>query len=396
MTRSPSKKKAKSSWQSVLFTLHLWLGLGSGLLFSIVCATGFLIALHPILEVRFNQEVLLVQQDPKSVLPSDEVIAQGLKELKSSPRSVLIPSEPERAWILRGQEHRVYLDPTSGKALGELPTFWEDSYRTLVRLHRWLLLDSEVGRPITGAATLIYLVILASGAGLWLNKCYRNLGRGLSFRRNVGWKRWTYDAHLVLGIYALLPLFLMSATGLYWSYREPYKAVVYAVLDGAPAPKVAKKEKKKKGEAPPKQTDLPYQKILDTVNAELPYPGEIRFGFPNLDSSTIEVEKIRVAGPFQFPTRDELVLDVKTGAVVSKKPFDSMSRAEKLLSQIYNLHTGAFLGDLTLVLYLLATVVGTSLPITGTIMWWNRQRGLRKAKEIMAKRAKEKPTKQEV
>ena len=120
------------------------------------------------------------------------------------------------------------------------------------------------------------------------------------------------------------------------------------------------------------------------------------FGFPNLDSSTIEVEKIRVAGPFQFPTRDELVLDVKTGAVVSRKPFDSMSRAEKLLSQIYNLHTGAFLGDLTLILYLLATVVGTSLPITGTIMWWNRQRGLRKAKEIMAKRAKEKPTKQEV
>ncbi len=393
MTRDP-QKKPRFSWKSALFTIHLWLGLASGLLFSLVCATGFLIALHPVLEVRFNREVLLSQGDAKSAeVRADEVLEQGLKSLKSAPRSLLIPAEPERAWVLRGQDHRLYLDPATGQALGELPPFWEESYRTLVRLHRWLLLDSKVGRPITGAATIIYLVILTSGAGLWLTKCYRNLGRGLSFRKNVGWKRAAYDAHLVFGAYALLPLFLMSATGLYWSYREPYKAVVYALLDGAKAPEST--PKKKKGEEPPKHTSLPYQKILDRVNAELPYPGEIRFGFPQVGSKTIEVEKIRVAGVFLLPTRDELVLDLETTEVVSHKPFESLSRARKLLSQIYNLHTGAIWGDLTLVLYLLATAVGTSLPITGTIMWWNRQRGQRKAREIMARRAKEKPKTEE-
>lgn len=396
MTRV-SQKPPRFSWKSALFTIHLWLGLASGLLFSLICATGFLIALHPVLEARFNREILLSQGETKSAeVRADEVLEQGLSSLKSAPRSLLVPAEPERAWILRGEDHRLYLDPATGQALGELPPFWEESYRTLVRLHRWLLLDSKVGRPITGAATIIYLVILTSGAGLWLSKCYRNLGRGLSFRKNVGWKRAAYDAHLVLGAYALLPLFLMSATGLYWSYREPYKAAVYALLDGATAPESTPKKKKKKGEEPPRQTALPYQKILDRVNAELPYPGEIRFGFPQVGDKTIEVEKIRVAGAFCLPTRDELILNLETTEVISRKPFESLSRARKFLSQIYNLHTGAIGGDLTLVLYLLATAVGTSLPITGTIMWWNRQRGQRKAREILARRAKDKPKDLEV
>ncbi len=388
---APKPKASPSPFhpKALLFTVHLWLGLASGLLFTLVCATGFLIALHPVLETRFNQEILNRGSAVSSV-SADVVVKNGLAKLASPPRDFLIPVEKGASWRLRGEEHRIYLDPNSGEALGELPALWDDSYKTLVKLHRWLLLDSEVGRPITGAAAIIYLFILTSGAALWLTKCYRNLTRGLTFRKGVGWKRAAYDAHLVLGIYAVLPLLLMSSTGLYWSYREPYKAIVFTLLDGAPAPPPA--PKKKKGEKPPKETDLPYQKILETVGKELPYPGEIRIFFPQKGEGTLEVEKVRVPELFQLPTRDELVLDVKTGGVVSRKPFESQSRARQLLSQMYNLHTGAVWGDFTLVLYLLATAVGTSLPLTGTMMWWNRMRGQRRAKEILARRLREKPT----
>ncbi len=377
--------------KALLFTVHLWLGLASGLLFTLVCATGFLIALHPVLEARCNPTILQ-RGERGATAPADQTLKNGIAALESTPRDLLIPAEPGASWRLRGEEHRIYLDPHTGEAIGELPSIWDDSYKTLVRLHRWLLLDSKVGRPITGAATLIYLVILASGAGLWITKCYRNLARGLTFRKGVGWKRATYDAHLVLGVYALLPLFLMASTGLYWSYREPYKTAVYAVLDGAPAPPPAPKKEKKKGEKTVKETALPYQSILETVEKELPYPGEVRLFFPTKGESTLEVEKVRVPALFQLPTRDELVLDAKTGSVVSRKPFESQSRARQLLSQMYNLHTGFLWGDVTLILYLLATAVGTSLPLTGTVMWWNRTRAQRRAKEIMARRLKEKPS----
>jgi hypothetical protein len=177
---------------------------------------------------------------------------------------------------------------------------------------------------------------------------------------------------------------------LYWSYREPYKAVVYRLLDNAPAPPVAPKKKSASGEEPSKNTALPYQRILDTVNTEYPYPGEVRLLFPHQGDRSLEVEKIRVAGLLQLPTKDVLVLDVASGEVVRRKPFASLSWAEKFLSQVYSLHTGALLGNVSLGLFLLATLVGTSLPISGTLMWWNRQKSLRKSKAILARRSREK------
>jgi uncharacterized iron-regulated membrane protein len=379
-------KKSGFSWKSALFTLHLWLGLASGLLFSLVCTTGFLIALHPVLEARLNPQRVQHQGEP---LLAEQTVAQGIAALNSTPRWLRIPAHPEEAWVVRGKDGNLALDPWNGQLLEPNAPFWQESYQTLMRLHRWLLLDSKVGRRITGVAAIIYLFVLSSGAALWLTRCYRNLARGLTFRRKVGWKRWAYDAHLVLGIYATLPLMLMAGTGLYWSYREPYRTVVYRVLDGTPAP-AAKKKEPARGEERPKLTALPYQAILQRVHRELPYPGEVRIHFPQQGDDIVEVDKIRLAGPLQMPTRDILKLDVETAEVRGTKLFSELTRAEKFTSQILNLHTGALLGDLTLVLYLLATAVGASLPITGTVMWWNRQQGQRKSREILARRAREK------
>lgn len=373
-------KESAFSLRRVLFTLHLWMGLGSGLLFSLVCATGFYLAIHPQLESRARSHTPASAQEVQ--LSAEEIVAKVTPI--AVPGRIEIPARKGELWKLRGEKGSLYVNPSTGEVLEPL---WGDSYNWVKKLHRFLLLDHKIGRPITGAATLMYIFLMFSGVYLWWKKSARNPMRGLTFKRGAGWKRTFYDAHLALGMYAMIPLTLMAVTGLWWSYREPTKAVIYWTLDGAvpEAPQKKKKEEKKEEEIPPR-TDLPYASLLETVEREFPYEGIVRLNLPDHDATDITILKTREPGFWRMPTRDEVTIDLASGRVLKRKLFADKTRAEQFTSLIYDIHTGYAWGDLTLVLYLVACVVGTSLPITGTVMWFNRMQGQRRSREIMARR----------
>jgi uncharacterized iron-regulated membrane protein len=349
-------------WRDVVFTLHLWLGLASGLLFTTVCASGFFLGLHPQLEARARSAAHAAPGAP--VLPCERLVQAALAY--GVPDRIEVPEQPESPWKFRTPRGHLYVNPQTGAVLQPL---WGDSYNQVKKLHRWLLLDSKVGRPLTGAAALIYLALMASGLALWLSKFCRKPARGLRFQSGVGWKRAVYDAHMVLGIYALAPLALMAGTGLWWSYREPVKAAIYWALDGA-APPVA--QAKKESKDAPTLTDLPYAKILQVAGQELPFSGRLRISLPAQGDTEMTVTRIRTPGFWRLPAADELTIEIPSAKVLERRPFAEKSRAERFTSLIFDLHSGNIWGDLTLLAHLLATLVGASLPLTGTLMWWNR------------------------
>lgn len=369
--------------KKAMFTLHLWLGMASGLLFTLVCCTGFFLGLQPRLEAYANRPLKGKANVQAPSLAPDQLLASAQNAATSPLDRLEIPDDESDAWRVRSKTGSLYIDPHSGDVY---PPLWGDSYNTIKKLHRWLLLDSKVGRPITGAAALVYLAILLSGACLWLSKCYKKPGRGLSFKRGTHWRRTLYDAHLVFGMYALIPLFIMASTGLWWSYREPYKAVVYNLLDGAGPPQQSPKKEKSDEEATPTRLALPYPAILAQMESELPYSGTIRLQFPRLGAATLTVSKTRAPGFWCLPIKDELVFDANSGQLIDKKLFAGRSRAEKFTSLIFDIHAGNAWGGLTLILWLLATIAGATLPITGTFTWWNRMKSQRKSREILAKR----------
>jgi uncharacterized iron-regulated membrane protein len=363
-----------------LLTLHLWLGLASGLFFSVVCGSGFFLALHPRLEARLNRDLLVRPANGGPLAP--EVLLGGLCD-RDGWTALQIPAEPNGAWRLRRKGSSLYLDPFTGQKLGDLRPLLGNSYQQVEWVHRFLLFDRDVGRPVCGALALVYLAIMLSGGALWLSRCARNLPRGLSFRPGVGWKRLLYDAHLVLGGYALLPLFLMAFTGLWWTYREPYKAAAYALLDGTPPPAAIPRGKPSQA---PRRLDLPLGQMLESLSAKFPQPGLVELDFPRAGQSTVTLRKTRSAGFWRLPVRDEVVFDVSSGHVVEVRPFAGKTRAEQVLSLMLAVHTGVAWGDASLVLYLLATLMGFTLPLTGSVMWWNRMRGQWKARRILAAR----------
>ena len=351
------------------------MGLASGALFCLVCCTGFFLGLHPHLETYLRSSSV-VQPTKYS---TEQLLGVALKH--PSVDRIEIPSQSGSPWKLRTATGYSYLDPSTGEILKPL---LGNSYNIVKKLHRWLLLESSTGRTITGIATLIYLMLMLSGFYLWCVKCYRNLARGLTFRRQSGWKRTLYDAHLVLGVYALLPLFIMASTGLYWSYREPYKAALYQLLDGDAPPLPVAKSKPQTKALP--RTDLPYSQLLQVAQQELSAEGTLRLQLPTVGENKVTFSRIRTPGFWRFPIRDEVILDGGSGTVVTHKPFHQRSRAEKATMMMYDIHTGHAWGELTLVIWLIATLCGATLPISGTLMWWNRLKSQRKAQKILAKR----------
>lgn len=377
---NPSSR-AQASWKDRIFTLHLWLGLFVGAFFSIACLSGTFLALHPQVEAKLRAWTLAAPKG-QAAQSADQIMAQLPSDLSFS--RIEISPNLEHPWKLRGSEGNLYVSPHTGVIKGPL---WGNSYAIAEKIHRWLLFDSKIGRPITGALALSYLIVLLTGLGLRLSKLQKNPLRALIFTRGRSIKRRLYDAHLNLGLYAAIPLILMVLTGLYWSYRDPYRAVLYRVFDGAPQKVQAiKKPEPVAPKKRPFQKDLPYQEILDTVRRELPQDGTIRIQIPRQGDPSLTASKIRTAGPLSFPIRDDLKLDPQTGKLLERRLFADKTRAEKVISLIYDLHSGAILGNLTFIVWLLACLSGASLPLTGALMWRKRQLSQKRAQDILARR----------
>lgn len=364
----------KYGWRELAFDIHLWLGLASGLIVSILCFTGFLLAIHPPLKELANNEVIWKNSaDTNLTLPE---LTAKLPE-GTSYTALEIPVGTDRNWKLYQDRDVTYLDPSSGEIVGAEEAFLEGLYRTSFRLHRWMLLDQSVGRPITGLATLGFLLILVSGLVLWCQKCWRKWRRGLLLKRGVSWKRTNYDLHLVLGIYTLIPLFVMAFTGLFWSNRPLFTTVVYGVMEGTSAPERpgrGEKNRRRRGQQREvsRNLDLPYQTILETLNSEFPEPGNLRIEFPVRGSERVRISHTRPAGFWSIPARNTLTFDTGTGQLVEKDLFADKGRADKFLSQVKAIHVGEVWGNFSLLIYILASFLGATLPLTGTIMWWNR------------------------
>lgn len=358
----------------LFLTAHQWLGLASSLIVVILCATGTLLALYGPLETWINRDVQKVTPNGPPI--ALEVLVPKLaREAEQPYTSLTVPAEKDAALQLRQGRDVTYVNPYTGEVLGGANQAMREVYLGTMRLHRWLLLDDGIGRPITGAATVVFLVTLMVGVVLWWPKNLGQLGRSLRFSKAGTWKGRNYDLHVVLGLYAVIPLAVMAASGLYWSYRPAFQTAVYGVLDGTAAPAPRKP-------APPAETSitaLPYTRLIARTHEVYPYAGPIRISFPADRTQPVEVVKVHQPTPVSVPYTEKISFDARTGEVVKQTPFASKTRAEQALSLVKDVHIGTVFGGASLTLYILACLIGTSLPITGTLHWWGKIRTRRRA-----------------
>ena len=264
-------KQGTFPWRKWLTTLHLWLGLGSSLIVVVLCATGTVLALQGPVEEWVNRDVMQVEVQGDR-LPLDTLVPMASAAAKKPYDSVEVPASPNQALVFRSGREVPYVDPYTGETLGGINQAVRDGFMIVFRLHRWLLLDTAVGRPITGVATIIFVVTVLTGVVLWWPRRMAQWARSLRINKAANWRGLNYDMHMVLGIYAAVPLVIMGVSAMNWSFRAPFHAAVHQVLDGAEKP-AAKPKAKAEG---PAVTELPYARILEATEATYPYRGAVR------------------------------------------------------------------------------------------------------------------------
>jgi uncharacterized iron-regulated membrane protein len=108
-------------------------------------------------------------------------------------------------------------------------------------------------------------------------------------------------------------------------------------------------------------------------NSKLDYEGNLRVSLPSEPNGDISVSKSRT-GFFAKAGADQLTLIPSTLEVKEAKLFADLPVRQQIGRSVKALHTGEIFGQFTKFIWFVACLIATSLPITGTLIWWNKRK----------------------
>ena len=348
--------------------IHLYLGLSSGLVIMMSCFTGAVLVFEEELQHAFHQErydVLPVGRQ----LPLTTLVATLKKqEPKLVVTRVQVFTNPSRSVIISyngGKKNQAFMNPYTG-AIIELYKYQDTFFYTMFALHRWLL-GGKVGKMIVGISTLFFVFILMTGIILWWPKTRRILLQRLKIKTDAGSKRFAHDLHIVLGFYSAIFLFVFAFTGLAWSF-EWFNKGIYKVTN-SPV----------KGPKPPQSTFVEDQ---ESINLDVAYAvantymSNVVFYNINLPKDSVEpvtISSLSFKAPHTSAT-DAIYLDQYSGKKIGQLYFNERSTGAQVRAAFKPVHTGSIWGLPSKLIALIVCILGTSFPITGTLIWINRTR----------------------
>lgn len=410
-------EKQLTRWQKIrkLFTdIHLWLGLGSGLIVIAICFSGTAYVFYTEIKEASLPE-LYKTNAPENAIPLslEELVAKTERETQGEVTAIKNFADTERTWQLtvkpaqeelltdkeKKEEPRPInyrVDPYTGEIKGDLTNAKNGTTEfmsTMFSLHRWLLLDKiekpifgelpnrKLGSYISGTATILFTLGCITGLVIWFPNKVKNWKQGLKIKTSGNWKRINHDIHNSLAFYSLIFLLLMGLTGPQWSFPW-YRTGMQKTL-GTYKPEDAPKPEQPKSTLPPdnlvKAATLTH--YLSAAQQALPGEGDFTINLPPDSTATVSISKVHT-GFFAPAASDRLQLDQYTAEVLKVDIFKDKPFNERVGNSIKAIHVGDVYGKFTKVLYFIACLIATTLPVTGTIIWINKLRKKRaKAKK---------------
>jgi uncharacterized iron-regulated membrane protein len=380
-----------SLWRQILYKTHLWLGIISGLVVFVICLSGMLLAFRAEIFMFFEHDRYFVSHTDKLPLNMDDLIDKVEQNINGKVNLIITYNRSDIVYRVQvkiedgknvegKQKFRTeiyWVDPYTGEVLAKRSGSLTEFFNIVNVIHRRLFLPRPIGRIIVGSATLIFIVVVLSGFCLWLPANFRNIklwknGFLVQFRKSR--IQLLYDLHKTLGFYALIPVLLMALTGLMESfqwYSNGVQMIFNAQHISIPPIK-----------SPPKNPNakrLPLEFFIKKADELIEYKGTLIFPIPEQEDSPVTITKAREE-VLKLTVWNKIRFDQYTGEVLRFERSEDIPTGEKFVSLFYGLHTGGILGLPTKIIYFLACLIATTLPITGVIIWWRKLRNLHKAK----------------
>jgi uncharacterized iron-regulated membrane protein len=324
------------------------------------------------------------------------LLAEAGKAKARNPTAVVVRSDPAMPVELTyAPGEIVFVDPYTGAILGEGSQTVRAFFRSMTVWHRYLGADGEnraIGRAITGASNLAFLVLVTTGIYLWWPRSlsWQRLRTAVTFRRQATSKARDWNWHTVSGFWTAIPLFFIVLSAVVMSYAWANNLLYYATGNepprppaAAPAARDAAAQRPRGQGAGPTAPETLNLAGLDALwaRAESKEAGWQSITFrPPARAGGQAVFTIDRGTGGRPDLRSTLTLDWKTGDEVRWQTFSANNAGLQLRQWMRWTHTGEVGGLLGQTIGALACAAGTLLVITGFALAFRRISGWRTAR----------------
>lgn len=394
--RTDWKMKNKYTFRKLINDLHLWIGIPSALVLFVICLTGTIYVFRLDIGHLLDQDKIALHHTDTSFLPIEKMQSLVEKETKGKINNIQIPANKGEAWTFvvsvpeknkgikkdkvkaekkEGEKKEktvsYFVDPYSGKVMANAETPAVIFFATVLKIHRWFLLEKNIGGVITGTAALMMIFLQISGFILWFPAKIKSWKKstswkpGFKIKTDGSFKRVNFDLHKALGFYSFLFVTIMAVTGPYFAFDWYKKS--FAESMGV---------KKLQPDASDMKSDTSHrvalEKIIAASSALYPYSGNLRLNMPSDAAGTVTILKSKM-GFFDCAAIDRAHFDQYSGKLIRLESYADKKLGEKIVSSIKFIHTGELFGTFSKILYFIACLIATSLPITGVLIWWGKR-----------------------
>jgi uncharacterized iron-regulated membrane protein len=363
-----------------LLWVHLTAGRMAGLVILVMSVTGILLAYRRQV-INWRDRGFEAQPAPGAQrLPMEDLLAATQEAQGRPPSNITVRADYAAPVAFDfGRERTVFVNPYTGKILGEGSAGLRKFFFTVEDVHRWLGVGAASrasGRAATGACNLIFLILVTTGPFLWWPKQWNkdNLKKIILFRGGEWVRARDWNWHNVLGFWCVVPLFLIVITGVIMSYAWANN-LLYRMTGNTPPPPPAaqfvpersqnsgqRTERGKHRSESPRFDGL--EKLFARAEQQVPDYTTISLRLPNppANALTFSIDRGNGGRP---DLRSQLTLDRATGEIVRWEVFSGYNRGRQLRAWARFTHTGEAGGLLGQTMAVIASAGASLLVFTG-------------------------------
>jgi uncharacterized iron-regulated membrane protein len=343
----------------LILSVHLFTALVAGALIVILGATGSVMEFEPELDHLLHPHLSYINPGMR-VLSLREIGDAVSRRFNGEPVVAYQPSlSPDLSSQVLLPSGVAYVNQYTGEVLGMRSR--GQTFLGYARALHLRLASGDFGRNVMKWSGICMLLSLASGAYLWWPI------KQVRIRRWSGARFW-FDIHNAIGIFSLLPLAMLAATGTVLGFEDHIAPMIYKLTRSSPIPASRAVVR----EPAPGAAQITPDEAVAIARVHVPGAVPYRVQMPNYGGVYVVAllyPQDTVAGG------DNLVaLDPYNGNVVSLSRSSDLSRGDRLLALNEAIHTGSILGMPSRIAAWLASTTVIVQLCSGLLIWLSGNR----------------------
>lgn len=371
----------------LVFWLHLAAGCFAGVVILIMSVTGVLLAYQRQLVAWADRRSYDMAPPPAGAprMPLEEILGALARSGRHGPTAITVRAGlAEPLEVSYGREQTLFVDPYTGMILGEGSRAVRSFFENVERWHRTLGAggpNRALGRAVTGACNLAFLILVVSGPYLWWPRQWNR-----QRLRAVAIPQWKlrgrardFNWHNAIGVWCAVPLFVIVLSGVVMSYPWA-NALLYRATGNPPPAEGALRGSPRRGRHPQGHTNWSgLGKLEQRAEQQLPDWRSVTLRFEGGPSAPMAFTIDEGSGG-EPQKRAQLTLDRNTGEVIRWEPFSSYNAGRRARIWARFLHTGEAGGIIGQTIAATASAGAAVLVCTGLLLVWRRWRSWRARK----------------